>query len=76
MDNKREFDMAVAVATFKAEEARAKAEKRDMDMTVAQSSLHMNPFAWPKGVRKVIVMISRAESSRVCVKSLSCLLRA
>ena len=76
MDNKREFDMAAAVATFKAEEARAKAEKRDIDMIVAQSSLQMNPFAWPKGVRKVIVMISRTESSRACVKSLSVLLRA
>ena len=75
MDNKREFDTAAAVATFKAEEPRARAEKREMDMTVAQSSMEMNPFLLPK-VRKVLVMVSRNESSRASVKSLSFLLRA
>jgi hypothetical protein len=47
-----------------------------MDMSMAQSSMETNPFAWPKGVRKVIVMASRGESSRASVKSLSFLLRA
>ncbi len=75
-DNKREFDTAAAVATFKAEEARAKSEKREMNMSVAQSSLETNPFVWPKGVGKVIVLISRGESTRACVKTLSSLLRA
>ncbi len=75
MDNKREFDMAAAMAVYKAEEARARKEKREMDMTVAQSSMEANPFLWSQ-VRKVLVMISSRESSRACVKSLSVLLRA
>ncbi len=75
MDNKREFDIAAAVAVYKDEEARARAEKREMDMSVAQSSMETNPFLWPKA-RKVIVMISSRESSRASVKSLSLLLRA
>ena len=75
MENKREFDTAAAVAVYKAEEARARAEKREIDQQIAQSSMETNPFAWPK-VRKVLVMISRGESSRASVKSLSFLLRA
>ena len=74
-DNKREFDSVAAVATFKAEEARAQKEMREMDMTVAKSSMETNSFLWPK-VRKVLVMISRGESSHACVKSQSLLLRA
>ena len=75
LDNKREFDTAAAVAVYKAEEARARAEMRDMDQSVAQSSMETNPFAWPR-IQKVIVMTSRGGSSRACVKSLSLLLRA
>ena len=75
LDNKREFDTTAAVAVYKAEEARARKEMREMNMSVAKSSMETNSFLWPK-VRKVLVMISRGESSRACVKSLSLLLRA
>ena len=75
LDNKQKFDTVAAVATFKAEETRARNKKREMDMIMAQSSMEMNPFLSQKN-RKVIVMLSSRGSSRAHVRTLISLLKA